>query len=136
MWNSRSQAETGFFNQGQRPMNRQQISHQCLSRRELLKYGLYSSMAAGLSSSLWLSGCGKKKTDVKPTNIILISIDTLRADHLGCYGYERPTSPTLDQLACEGLLFEDVTSTSPWTLPAHGSLLTGLYPNRHGLKSK
>ena len=70
-----------------------------------------------------------------PHIAILISIDTLRADHLGCYGYERPTSPTLDALAEEGVLFEDVTSSAPWTLPAHASMLTGLYPSRHGLKS-
>ncbi len=101
----------------------------------MLKYGTYTSLVAVLSPSLWLSGCEGKKTSVKKTNVIVISIDTLRADHVGCYGYERPTSPTLDNLASEGLLFEDVMSTSPWTLPAHGSLLTGLYPNRHGLKS-
>lgn len=106
-----------------------------LTRREMLRYGVYSSLATGLLPSLWLSGCGRKKAAVKQTNVILISIDTLRADHVGCYGYQRPTSPTLDKLASQGLLFEDVTSTSPWTLPAHGSLLTGLYPNRHGLKS-
>jgi len=68
-------------------------------------------------------------------NLIVISIDTLRPDHLGCYGYDRPTSPALDRLAREGLLFENVSSTSPWTMPAHASLLTGLYPSRHGLKS-
>jgi arylsulfatase A-like enzyme len=67
--------------------------------------------------------------------IVLVSIDTLRADHLGCYGYGRPTSPALDALAAGGVLFQDVTSPSPWTLPAHASLLTGLYPSRHGLKS-
>jgi choline-sulfatase len=70
-----------------------------------------------------------------PTRIVLVSIDTLRADHLGCYGYGRATSPVLDALARQGVLFEDVTTPSPWTLPAHASLLTGLYPSRHGLKS-
>lgn len=104
------------------------------SRRQILKYGLYGSLSAALPGSLWLGGCGKKEP-VKPSNVILISLDTLRADHLGCYGYQRPTTPTLDKFASEGVLFEDVTSTSPWTLPAHGSMLTGLYPNRHGLKS-
>jgi arylsulfatase A-like enzyme len=64
-----------------------------------------------------------------------VSVDTLRPDHLGCYGYPRPTSPAADALAREGTLFEDVTSPSPWTLPAHASLLTGLYPSRHGLKA-
>ncbi len=67
-------------------------------------------------------------------NVLLISIDTLRPDRLGCYGHARDTSPTLDALAAEGVLFTDVTSTSPWTLPSHASLLTGLYPSRHGVR--
>lgn len=67
--------------------------------------------------------------------VVLISIDTLRADHVGCYGYPRPTSPHLDAFAREAVVFEDVTSPAPWTLPAHGSMLTGLYPVRHGLKA-
>jgi arylsulfatase A-like enzyme len=66
-------------------------------------------------------------------NVVLISVDTLRADHLGCYGYDRPTSPTLDQLASEGVLFEDCTAPTSWTLPSHVSMLTGLYPSRHGV---
>jgi arylsulfatase A-like enzyme len=66
--------------------------------------------------------------------LILISIDTLRADHLGCYNYPRPTSPTIDALAAEGVVFEDASTTSPWTLPSHASMLTGLYPRRHGLR--
>jgi arylsulfatase A-like enzyme len=67
-----------------------------------------------------------------PRNLILISIDTLRADHLGCYGYERPTSPNIDAVADGGTIFDDASATSPWTLPSHASLLTGLYPRRHG----
>ncbi len=67
--------------------------------------------------------------------MVLVSIDTLRADHLGLYGYGRPTSPVVDALARESAVFEQALSTSPWTLPAHGSLLTGLYPSRHGLTS-
>lgn len=65
--------------------------------------------------------------------VIVISLDTLRADHLGIYGYDRPTSPTLDGFGSEGVVFEDATSTAPWTLPSHASLLTGMYPNRHGV---
>lgn len=68
-------------------------------------------------------------------NLILISIDTLRPDMLGAYGYERQTSPTLDALADRGALFETAVSPAPWTLPAHASMLTGLYPKRHGMKS-
>lgn len=64
-------------------------------------------------------------------NVILIIVDTLRADHLTCYNYERLTSPYLDQLATKGVLFENAIATSSWTLPSHASMLTGLYPNQH-----
>lgn len=85
-----------------------------------------------------LFGCGTEAPLLPPqkiTNLILISIDTLRADHLGCYGYDRPTSPEIDQFAAQGLLFEDCSAPSPWTLPSHASILTGLYPSRHTLNS-
>jgi arylsulfatase A-like enzyme len=73
--------------------------------------------------------------DSNRLNLILISIDTLRADHLGCYGYDRPTSPVLDRLAADSIVFENVSSAAPWTLPAHASLFTGLYAQRHGVVS-
>jgi arylsulfatase A-like enzyme len=66
-------------------------------------------------------------------NIVLITIDTLRADHLGAYGYERATSPNLDALATDAILFRNAFSVSSWTLPAHASILTGLYPAEHGV---
>ena len=61
-------------------------------------------------------------------NVILVSLDTLRADHLGTYGYERDTSPNLDRLAASGLVFEQAMSASHWTLPSHAALLTGKDP--------
>jgi arylsulfatase A-like enzyme len=64
--------------------------------------------------------------------VVLISIDTLRPDHVGAYGYSRPTTPRLDALAREGALFEDAVSTSSWTLPAHLSMLTAVDPGQHG----
>jgi arylsulfatase A-like enzyme len=66
-------------------------------------------------------------------DIVLVSIDSLRYDHLGCYGYERPTSPTIDGFAREGVLFRNAVSTTSWTLPAHAALFTGLYDSAHGL---
>jgi arylsulfatase A-like enzyme len=66
-------------------------------------------------------------------NVVLVSIDTLRPDHLSCYGYDRTTSPTIDRLAREGVLFENAFSSSPWTLPAHLALLTGLPDLVHGV---
>jgi len=62
----------------------------------------------------------------KTKNVILISLDTLRPDHLGCYGYPRDTSPNIDSLAKESALFQNTFATSPWTLPSHVSMLTSL----------
>jgi arylsulfatase A-like enzyme len=84
----------------------------------------------GNSFSFWFNPVlypkGKSRRQV-----ILISVDTLRADHLSCYGYERPTSPYLDALATESALFVNVYAPSPWTLPSHVSMLTGLNTVRH-----
>lgn len=66
-------------------------------------------------------------------NILLVSIDSLRPDHLGCYGYHRDTSPHLDALAAQGVRFEIVVAPSPWTLPSHITMLSGLPPVRHGV---
>lgn len=65
--------------------------------------------------------------------IILISIDTCRADHLSCYGYSRPTTPNIDELAKTGTLFTNVITPIPITLPAHCSMLTGMIPPCHGV---
>ncbi len=73
------------------------------------------------------------KADSDKPDIILISIDSLRPDHLGCYGYRQPTSPTIDGLAGGGVRFENAISTTSWTLPAHAALFTGLYDSAHGL---
>ena len=78
-----------------------------------------------------LAACARPER-VEPPNIVLISIDTLRADHLGAYGYARDTSPNIDALARRGVLFEKAFTPAPWTLPAHASMLTGLTPYRHG----
>lgn len=64
-------------------------------------------------------------------NVILVSIDTLRADRLGSYGYARDTSPAADALARRGTLFLNAVSTSHWTLPSHVTMFTGLYPSNH-----
>jgi arylsulfatase A-like enzyme len=68
----------------------------------------------------------------KQFNVVIIGVDTLRRDHLGCYGYERGVSPNIDRLASQGVLFEDAVSQSPWTLPSFATILTSLYPSQHG----
>ena len=65
-------------------------------------------------------------------NLLLVVLDTMRADHLGLYGYPRPTSPWLDGFASRAIVFETAISPSSWTLPAHATLFTGLFPRTHG----
>ena len=69
-----------------------------------------------------------------PPNVLLITIDTVRADHLGAYGYARAATPAVDRLAREGVRFLDATSQAPLTGPAHAALLTGIYPARIGVR--
>jgi len=70
-----------------------------------------------------------------PPDILLITLDTTRADRIGAYGYQKARTPVLDQLAREGVLFERAISPAPLTLPVHACLLTGLYPPEHGLRT-
>ena len=75
----------------------------------------------------------KKKAIVKP-NIVLISLDTTRADHLPIYGYDQVKTPHLERLARRGIVFEQCVTVSPFTLPAHCTIMTGLYPTFHGVR--
>ncbi|MEE8522677.1 MAG: sulfatase-like hydrolase/transferase, partial [Thermoanaerobaculia bacterium] len=70
---------------------------------------------------------------VEVTDLVLISIDTLRRDHLSAYGYARDTSPHLRRLAAEGVVFETALAAHTNTGPSHASMLTGLYPQSHGV---
>ena len=74
------------------------------------------------------------ESDVEKPNVILLTLDTLRADHLACYGYPNVRTPNLDSLARRGVLFEQAATNSPLTLPAHCSILTGMYPTYHGVR--
>ena len=69
-------------------------------------------------------------------HVILYVLDSIRADHLGCYGYERDTSPCLDALAADGVVFGNCFTSSTWTRPVAASLLTGTYPGVHGTQSR
>lgn len=69
----------------------------------------------------------------KRPNVILIVMDCVRFDYLSAYGHARPTTPHLDRLAAEGVLFENAFAAAPWTPPSHASLFTGTYPSRHGV---
>jgi arylsulfatase len=84
-----------------------------------------------LSLAALATGCGSPSTE-RP-NVLLIVVDTLRADHLSCYGYGRETSPSIDRLAAEGWRFEHAISAAPWTTPSIGALLTSRYPSMLGI---
>lgn len=76
-----------------------------------------------------------QKPGTRRPNIVLISVDTLRADHLQMYDYERNTAPKLGLIASEGIVFENAFSQAPKTAPSHMTMLTGLYPESHGVKN-
>ncbi len=79
-----------------------------------------------------LAGCEKEGVSDKP-NFILIILDATRPDHLGCYGYERPTSPTIDDLAAKGVRYEDAITQAPWTKASFAGMLTSLACFQHGI---
>jgi arylsulfatase A-like enzyme len=98
------------------------------------------------ATSVFLAACGAESLSPRNTgkhasfadsdlpNILLVTLDTTRQDRLGMYGYARPTSPNLDRLAEEALVFTHAYSTSSWTMPAHASLFTGKFPSSHGAR--
>jgi arylsulfatase A-like enzyme len=98
-----------------------------ISKRTISWIGALGA-AALLLGVLWIMCPGHSK------GVILISIDALRADRLGCYGYSRETTPALDRVAAKGVLFEEASTTGSWTIPSHASLFTGLYPRAHGMR--
>ncbi|MCP5041994.1 MAG: sulfatase-like hydrolase/transferase [bacterium] len=94
---------------------------------------IHCIITSALCASLALTGC---KDERERPNVVLISIDTLRADHLGVYGHGRETSPTIDALAAQAVRFEQAIAQAGWTLPSHMSLMTSLYPGTHGVTTK
>ncbi len=93
-----------------------------------MKYNQYLAFLLFLLVVIPVS-CNREST--RP-NILLITLDTTRTDHLTCYGYKEETSPNLDTLAEEGTLYKNCISMTSWTLPSHASLFTGLFPVTHG----
>lgn len=75
-----------------------------------------------------------KPLDVSELNILFFTLDTTRADHLGCYGYHRAETPNIDRLAETGIMFKNATCQIPLTLPSHSSIFTGTYPFYHGVR--
>jgi arylsulfatase A-like enzyme len=104
---------------------------------EILKNRFYAlSLCLLLAGSLLLVACDRdsssRQLDSLDYNVVLISIDTLRADHLGVYGYSKDTSPNIDAFSKDSILFTTSIAQAPSTLPSHASIFTGMLPVNHG----
>ena len=88
-----------------------------------------------ITATLFAAGCSHPaEVPRQRPNVLLVTIDTLRADHVGAYGETGALTPTIDGLAKDGLRFEQTYAHVPMTLPSHASLLTGAYPTRNGVR--
>lgn len=94
--------------------------------------------ASGMQKTITHDGAVKEKIKSHPPrpNIIIYLVDTLRADHLSCYGYHRETTPNIDRFANESIRFTRCFANASWTRPATASILTGLYPNKHRAETR
>ncbi len=93
--------------------------------------GFVLLLAAATSASV-LSGCSFRRQKL---NVVLVTIDTIRADRVGCYGDTGAHTPNLDRVAREGFLFSDAVTAVPLTLPSHTTIMTGCFPARHGVRN-
>lgn len=91
-------------------------------------------MVVGVQGWNWIKELSAEQTSTAQSapNVLVIVVDTLRADHLAAYGYSRQTSPNFDGVAQKGVLFEEAFAAASWSLPSHASLMTGRYPFEHG----
>lgn len=106
-----------------------------IHRQKILKWSLRLLFAGCLAVVIWNFNAISDKPLCEKCNVILVSLDTLSALHLPCYGYERNTAPNLCAFADKNLLFLNSYSHSPTTLDSHFSIFTSLYPHTHGMKS-
>ena len=95
--------------------------------------GCAALVAACVASGCGSSADGGERHSTGAPDIVLVSIESLRFDHLGGYGYTKPTSPSIDRIASQGVRCECAVSTTSWTLPAHAAMMTGLFDSTHGV---
>ena len=99
-----------------------------LAAAAFLVFRLVPRTPASRISSLWAA------RGVEKPNVLLVTLDTTRADHLACYGYTGASTPNLDAAAGRGVLFEQAATAAPLTLPSHSTIMTGMYPTYHGVR--
>jgi arylsulfatase A-like enzyme len=96
---------------------------------------LFFLLTATVVLVAWAVWLGTRDASASPPSLVLISVDTLRADRLGVYGYFRETSPNIDRFAADALVFDNAIAPMSTTLPSHVSIMTGTHPVRHGVLS-
>src|SRR5215470_14037394 len=109
-----------------------QFHNFALRRRVKVLLGCAPSLVLCLLASCKHSEPGA--ATLRPLNVVVVTIDTLRPDHLHCYGYRKIETSTLDGIAQAGVLFENAVTPTPLTPPSHASIFTGLYPTRHHVR--
>lgn len=102
------------------------------SRQEQPKRLRWAACVIGVILALPVATGCRRSAGNRPQTIILITLDTTRADHLGCYGYTRPTSPNIDRFAADATVYDHAVAPATWTLPSHVSLFTGKFTASHG----
>jgi arylsulfatase A-like enzyme len=103
-----------------------------IARRSLLPIATIALLVAGGDALRRRETASRRAAPAEAQDVLVVILDTVRADRLSCYGASRATTPRIDAIAAEGARFTACFSTSSWTLPAHASLLTGRYPWEHG----
>ena len=96
---------------------------------------LFLAFACGCYNAKQERSQPKPAPNWRPLNIVVVTVDTLRADHLGCYGYTKIKTPSVDRLAEKGTLFESAVCQVPITPPSHASMFTGTYPWVHQVRN-
>ncbi len=94
--------------------------------------GLSAGVTLWVAATILAASTGCDGGPPSKPNLILVLVDTLRADHTSVYGYERDTTPSLRRIAEEGLVFRSHFANAPWTKPSVASIVTGLHPSAHG----
>ncbi|MHC4611216.1 MAG: sulfatase-like hydrolase/transferase, partial [Planctomycetota bacterium] len=134
---------TGRANRRRSPAPKPTLQQQPRRRRRLIGVAAIVVVGLGIASVLVVrSGNGRSlpaaiglaRGSAAGFNVVLLTLDTLRADHLGCYGFSAADTPAIDALAAGGVRFADAVTAVPMTLPAHATILTGDYPIKHGVR--
>jgi arylsulfatase A-like enzyme len=105
-----------------------------LIRRNLHGLSLRATGVTWIGLVLGIAAAAQAPPPAKPQNVVFIGVDTLRADHLGCYGYGKPTSPAIDGIARDGTVFAEAMAQRGLTMPSLASIMTSLYPVTHGVR--